>query len=125
MWINSMFLMSAAFAGPVSMADALPLLGNWTEINGPGAARIEPCKQTPGRLCAIGLARPGKDKTATVDTGIVMSNISADGVGRWRGIYHDGKRQLPATLRLVTPRVIELKVCLLFLCQTAKYGRAT
>lgn len=124
MWITKMILMTAALAEPATPANHSPLLGIWTEINGPGAARIEPCKQTAGRLCATGLARRANGQPGRVDAGIVLSDLALDGPNRWRGTYHDGKRQLPATVRLVSPRVVEMKVCILMFCQSARYARA-
>ncbi|OYY89976.1 MAG: hypothetical protein B7Y45_09650 [Sphingomonas sp. 28-66-16] len=117
-------LMTAALSDAVPMTSHSPLLGIWTEINGPGAARIEPCNQGPARLCATGLARRANGQPGRVDDGIVLSDITLDGPNRWRGTYHDGKRLLPATLRLMSPRVVEMKVCILVFCQTARYARA-
>ncbi|MBY0520311.1 MAG: hypothetical protein K2P79_07795 [Sphingomonas sp.] len=124
MWITKLMLMTAALTETAPMANASPLIGIWTEINGPGAARIEPCGQKPGKLCATGLARRGNGNQGRVDSGIVLSDLIADGPNRWRGSYHDGKRLLPATLRLMSPRVVEMKVCVMVFCRTARYGRA-
>jgi len=119
-----MMLLTTVLAEPVTLANHSPLLGIWTEINGPGAARIELCKQTAGRLCATGLARSKDGQPGRVDAGIVLSDLALDGPNRWRGTYHDGKRLLPATVRLVSPRVVEMKVCILLFCQSARYARA-
>lgn len=123
MWIKTLFLMTAAMSDLSPPHQLSPLLGSWTEINGPGAARIEPCQRQKGKLCAIGLTKSRDCKPGRVDNGIVLSEIAPIGAGRWRGLYHDGKRTLPATLRLVTPRVVEMKVCIFVLCQTARYAR--
>ncbi|WP_066652706.1 MULTISPECIES: hypothetical protein [Sphingomonas] len=100
-----------------------PLIGVWSEIDGTGAARIAPCAGNPDRLCAIGLARRSDGRAGRVDTGVVLSDITTSGNNRWRGTYHDGKRQLPATLQLATPRIVEMKVCLFLFCKTARYAR--
>lgn len=123
MLLTKLMLLTAALSDPAPMATHSPLLGVWTEINGPGAARIEPCKKSSGRLCATGLARRPNGLPGRVDDGLVLSNLALEGPNRWRGSYHDGKRLLPATLRLVTPRIVEMKVCIFLLCQTAKYAR--
>ncbi len=123
MWMTSLMLLTASFADAGSLEHS-PLVGTWTEINGPGAARIEPCGNLPGRLCATGLARRANGQPGRVDDGIVLSDIAVDGPNRWRGTYHDGKRLLPATLRLMSPRVVEMKVCIFMFCQTAHYARA-
>lgn len=124
MWMTKLMLMTAMLSDAATVTNPSPLLGTWTEINGPGAARIEPCAKVPGRLCAIGLARRANGQPGRVDTGIVLSDVTLDGPNRWRGTYHDGKRMLPATLRLMSPRVVEMKVCILLFCQTARYARA-
>lgn len=123
MFITKLLLMTAVLSEAAAMPNPSPLLGNWTEINGPGAARIEPCRKVAGRLCAVGLAKRAKGQADQVETGIVLSEIAMEGPNRWRGMYHDGKRLLPATLRLMSPRVVEMKVCILFFCQAARYAR--
>lgn len=123
MWIKTLFLMTAAMTDLSPSQQVSPLIGTWTEINGPGAARIEPCPRQKGKLCAIGLAPSRDGKPGRVDDGIVLSNVEAIGANRWRGSYHDGRRTLPATLRLVSPRVVEMRVCIFVLCQTARYSR--
>lgn len=120
--LKTITLLAAAFlAGKAFAAPASPLVGVWVEINGPGMARIAPCATLPDRLCAIGLAR--KAGASPVETGLVLSDIRAAGSNRWRGSYHDGNRTLPATLRIVGPQRVEMKVCLFVLCQTASYQR--
>jgi len=116
-------LMTAALADAAPQTALSPLLGVWTEIDGPGAARIVPCAQSTGQLCAIGLARRANGQPGRVDSGIVLSGLTPLGGNRWRGIYHDGSRRMPATLRLMSPRVVEMKVCILLFCQSARYGR--
>lgn len=123
MWMTKLMLMTAMLSEAGAMPNPSPLLGTWTEINGPGAARIEPCRTTPGRLCATGLARRANGQPGQVETGLVLSDVTLEGPNRWRGTYHDGKRLLPATLRLMSPRVVEMKVCILMFCQTAQYAR--
>jgi len=124
MWMTKLMLMTAMLSEAGAMPNPSPLLGTWTEINGPGAARIEPCRTTPDRLCATGLARRPNGQPGQTETGLVLSDVTLDGPNRWRGTYHDGKRLLPATLRLMSPRVVEMKVCILMFCQTAQYARA-
>lgn len=124
MWMTKMLLMTALLSEASATTSPSPLLGTWTEIDGPGMARIEPCSKLPGRLCAIGLARRTKGQPGQVETGIVLSDVTLDGANRWRGTYHDGSRRLPATLRLMSPRVVEMKVCILMFCKAARYARA-
>ncbi|MFZ4690094.1 MAG: hypothetical protein ACOYLS_12710 [Polymorphobacter sp.] len=124
MSIAKLVLMTLALSATVPMTDQSPLLGVWIEVNGPGAARIEPCKQMQDRLCAIGLARRAKGQPGLVDDGIVLSDLKLDGTNRWRGSYHDGKRLLPATVRFMSSQVVEMKVCILVICQSARYTRA-
>jgi len=121
-----LFVFLLALAGLADHALAStdsPLIGVWSEINGPGAARIAPCAANPDKLCAIGLARRSDGHAGRVDTGVVLSDITVSGSNRWRGTYHDGKRQLPATLQLAAPRIVEMKVCLFLFCKTARYAR--
>jgi len=123
MWMTKLMLMTAALAEAAPPTALSPLLGTWTEIDGPGAARIVPCTQHTQELCAIGLARRANGESGRAETGIVLSDLTPIGSNRWRGLYHDGGRRLPATLRLMSPRVVEMKVCILLFCQSAHYGR--
>lgn len=123
MWMTKLMLMTAALAEAGPQTALSPLLGVWTEIDGPGAARIVPCAERTGQLCAIGLARRANGQPGRVESGIVLSDLTPIGGNRWRGIYHDGGRSLPATLRLMSPRVVEMKVCIFLFCQSARYAR--
>lgn len=113
--VAAVLVASQALASPAS-----PLVGVWIEVDGPGKARIAPCADAADRLCAIGLAQRAG---TTVETGLVLSNIREAGISRWQGTYHDNKRHLPATLRLLDQRRVEMKVCVFILCQTATYTR--
>lgn len=106
---------TAAAAAKVS-----PLAGTWSEVKGPGLARIGPCPDAPTLLCAMGLDRraPGRP-----ETGLVLTGIRPSGPAKWRGTYHDGSRRLPATIRFSGPQQVEMKVCLVVICQTATYAR--
>ncbi len=125
MSILKLILSTAALTAAMPKPDNSPLLGVWVEIDGPGAARIEPCKQMQDRLCAIGLARRANGQPGLVDDGIVLSDLTLDGPNRWRGSYHDGKRRLPATVKLTSQQVVEMKVCVLVICQSVRYSRAS
>lgn len=113
----------ASAAAEAEAATPSPLVGTWTEIDGPGAARIAPCATAPERLCAIGLERRA-GSTDRVEGGIVLSDIAVSGTNAWRGRYHDGRRRYAASLRLLGPATVEMKVCVLFICQSARYGRS-
>lgn len=124
MLINAMLMMMPLLLATAPVAQALsPLIGTWTEINGPGAARIAACAKAPDRFCAVGLARRTSDGAARVETGTVLSDVAVTGLNQWRGTYHDGKRLLPATLRMIDRDVVEMKVCIFVLCQSARYRR--
>jgi uncharacterized protein (DUF2147 family) len=125
MSIAKLVLMTLALTAAMPMTDNAPLLGVWIEVNGPGAARIEPCKGMPERLCAVGLARRTNGQAGLADDGIVLSDLKLDGPNSWRGRYHDGKRLLPATVRFMSPQVVEMKVCVFVICQSARYARAS
>ena len=117
-------LLTAALAfaaGQAHAAPPSPLIGVWIEVNGPGMARIAPCARTVDALCATGLAR--RSQGAPAETGIVLSDVRPAPGDRWRGLYHQGKQRLPATLRLTDPDRVEMKVCLLLFCQSATYAR--
>lgn len=116
-----MFLVTVVvFVGEATAAPKSPLIGVWGEVNGSGTARIQPCAYNQN-LCAIGLSR--RAAAPPIETGIVLSAIRPAGQNRWRGTYHDGKRKLPASLRLTSHNRVEMKVCIAFLCQTATYNR--
>lgn len=120
--IKHLLITALAFAaGQAHAAPASPLIGVWIEVNGPGMARIAPCPNVDGALCATGLAR--RAQGGTTDTGIVLSDIRAAESNRWQGLHHQGKQRLPATLRLADADRVEMKVCLLLFCQTARYTR--
>lgn len=101
---------------------ASPLLGVWIEISGTGAARIAPCPQRPDALCAVGGERR-RDGSLSIGGAIVLENVVAAGANRWRGQYIDGGRKLPASISMEGTRVVAMKVCLLIVCQTARYER--
>ncbi len=112
----------ALFATTAHANPPSPLIGLWLEINGPGVAVIGPCPNGADRLCAMGMKpRNGVPRT---ETGLVLTNVTASGSNRWSGNYRDGKRELPATLKFVTRDVVEMKVCIFILCQTARYTRS-
>lgn len=111
----------AFFFGKATAAPSSPLIGLWLEVDGPGIARIEPCANNRKQLCAMGLSR--RSGAVAIETGIALSAIQPTGENRWRGSYHDGKRKLPATLRMANANRVEMKVCILVLCQTATYTR--
>jgi uncharacterized protein (DUF2147 family) len=118
------FLLAAAFvAGLASANPSSPLLGVWIEMNGPGVARIDHCPDNPGRLCAVGLAR-GADGSHE-PTGPVLEGIRPDGANRWRATYLDGGRRFPATLRLTGEHRVEMRVCILVLCERVTFTRRT
>lgn len=124
MSISKLVVLAAALTAVAPMPERSPLVGVWIEVNGPGAARIEPCRQLQDRLCAIGMAPRSNGQTGMVDDGIVLSDLKLDGVNRWRGSYHDGNRLLPATVRFMSPQVVEMKVCVFVICQSVRYARS-
>jgi uncharacterized protein (DUF2147 family) len=119
--LKRIILLATAFvAGQAVATPTSPLIGMWVEVNGTGMARIGPCSTSVDRLCATGIAR----RSGTLlETGLVMSDIRTSGANRWRGTYLDNGRSLPATLKRVGERHIELKVCIFVLCQSATYER--
>jgi uncharacterized protein (DUF2147 family) len=110
------------WAGQASAAPVSPLLGVWAEVNGPGMARLAPCPRSAELVCATGLSRNSAGKVT--EKGLVLTDVRLEGANRWRGTYHDGSRKLPATLRMAGPNQVQMKVCLLVICQTATYARA-
>lgn len=99
-----------------------PLLGTWSEVGGPGIARIEPCVAASQALCAMGLARNKEGRL--VETGVALSDLRPDGSNRWKGAYHHGRQRLSATVSMIDQRRVKLRVCMLVLCQTAIYVRS-
>lgn len=116
----SLFATTLLFAA--ATATNSPLVGTWAEIGGTGAARIERCAANSDQLCATGLARRADGKPGFVDDGLVLTGIIVAGKG-WKGTYLDGNRKLPAELNLESADKVRMKVCLLFMCQTARYAR--
>jgi uncharacterized protein (DUF2147 family) len=119
---KTILLLIIAFClGKAAAAPSSSLVGVWVETNGPGAARIAPCTANRQQLCATGLAlRKGGEVS---ETGTALSAIEAKGQNSWRGLYHHGKRKLPAIIRLTGRDQVEMKVCLAFICRTARYTR--
>lgn len=109
---------------PSEPASASPLRGMWTEVDGPGAARIAACTTPSNRLCATGYERRTNGSIGRA-VGLVLVDLREDGPRRWRGTYLDGNRRLPATVRLVSPTMVTMRVCLLVLCQTVSYRRTS
>lgn len=112
-----------ALATAASAATPSPLDGVWSEIDGPGAARIAPCPNQPLAMCATALRKKAGSAPVASDGHVVLKAVVPDGTNRWKGTYMDGTRALPATLRFAARDVVEMKVCILFICQSARYRR--
>lgn len=124
MFKNCLILILIVIAFKVDAANPpSPLVGTWQEVGGTGMARIEPCAATPQALCATGLARNKAGKI--VETGLVLSGVTATGRDAWKGTYRGDGRKLPATLQLLSPQRVRMKVCLLVVCQSATYEKVS
>jgi uncharacterized protein (DUF2147 family) len=120
---NELIISILALATAASAAAPSPLDGVWSEINGPGAARIAPCSRQGQAMCATALRRAAGGAPVASDGHLVLRSVVPDGNNRWKGTYIDGSRALPATLRFAARDVVEMKVCILFICQSARYRR--
>jgi len=117
--ITALLLMANTLPSPPS-----PLAGVWTEIDGPGAARIAPCASNTRALCALGLEKRKDGSISQNPGGVVLQNVIVKGKDRWSGTYLNGKQKLPATIKLVGGNIVEMKVCMAaIICQTARYRR--
>lgn len=118
---NCLVFILLFIAVKLNAATPSPLVGTWQEIGGPGIARIGPCAAAPQALCATGLSRNKSGQL--VETGLVLSGVTATGSGRWKGTYRADGRKLPATLQLLSPQRVKMKVCILAFCQSATYQK--
>lgn len=108
-----------AFALP-ARADAPKLEGDWRAVDGSSLVRIAPCRNAAGFCATVLEERPAPGEPSSVGK-VVVRNLAADGKA-WKGLYSDGTRDLPATVRPVGEH-LEFKVCLGPLCDTARFAR--
>jgi uncharacterized protein (DUF2147 family) len=120
---NELIISILALAAAASATSPSPLDGVWSEIDGPGAARIAPCPNQSQTMCAFALRKKAGSAPVASDGHAVLKAVVPDGNNRWKGTYIDGSRALPATLRFAARDVVEMKVCILFICQSARYRR--
>jgi uncharacterized protein (DUF2147 family) len=121
MFRNCLIVILLVIAFRADAAAPSPLVGTWQEVGGTGMARIEACSGAPQVLCGTGLARNKAGQL--VETGLVLSGVTAAGKDRWKGTYRGDGRKLPATLQLLGPKRVKMKVCLLAFCQSATYEK--
>lgn len=119
LFILSLFALAAATA----TTPASPLDGVWSEIDGPGAARIASCGPQRQAMCATAMRKKAGGAPVPADGRLVLKAVVPSGNNRWSGTYIDGSRALPATLRFASRDVVEMRVCIMFFCQTARYRR--
>ncbi|MDX2234659.1 MAG: hypothetical protein NW200_09185 [Hyphomonadaceae bacterium] len=104
-------------------AESADLRGVWTAEDGSGAARIDVCERSVDRLCATVIAETPEPGAPSTIGSVVLSNLAPAGPSRWRGLYHTGTQNLPATIRARGADQVEMRVCVGIFCSTEKYRR--
>ncbi len=98
--------------------------GDWVLDDGSAVARVAPCAHEPSRLCAIVVQEvlaPGEESALNQ---IVVRDIRSTGPGQFSGLYQIGpQKTLPATIKVRSATMIEMKVCMTIFCQTIKLVR--
>lgn len=124
--ILAILLLSGMAAMPGTAGAMQGLEGRWKSFGG----EIELRHCSPGKgLCAV--VASGDDSTdsmASIVGQVTARDIVADGPGRWRGRYVADNKDLAVTIRLRSPDVAEMRVCLLswfpyLLCEASQFQR--
>lgn len=118
MVIAAVVALAAATATP-----APSLVGIWEAADRSSLARIAPCAPGAVPLCATTLKEtllPGEAPTVGK---VILRDIVAARPAQWKGTYMLGSTGLPATVRLIEPDLVEMKVCRWVFCQSGRYRR--
>lgn len=120
------------------------LAGEWATQGYVARVRIDRCFDVPNALCGTitwlwetldsqGMPMPDAKnpspqlRTRPLLSLVLLRNFRSDGIDRWSGgeIYNpENGRTYSATLRLRTNDILEVKGCVLFVCQTQIWRRA-
>jgi uncharacterized protein (DUF2147 family) len=114
-------LVSAASQASPAVLD---IKGDWVVDDGSAVARVAPCAYEPSRLCAIVIQEvlaPGEESALNQ---IVVRDIRPTKQGQFSGHYQIGpQKTLPATIKIRSATVLEMKVCMGIFCDTIKLVR--
>ena len=98
--------------------------GDWVLEDGSAVSRVAPCAYEPSRLCATVIQEvlaPGEESALNQ---IVVRDIRPTGPGQFSGLYRIGpQKTLPATIKVRSATILELKVCMTVFCDTIKLVR--
>lgn len=108
------------FAALPALADAPTLEGDWRAVDGSSLVRIAACRDNAGLCATVIEEKPAPGEPSSVGK-VVVRNLTTNGKA-WKGLYNDGTRDLPATVRPVGDD-LEFKVCMGPLCDTARFAR--
>lgn len=119
--VAPLVLVSAASQASPAVID---IKGDWVLDDGSAVARVSPCAYEPSRLCAIVIQEvlaPGEESALNQ---IVVRDIRPTKPGQFSGQYQIGpQKTLPATIKIRSTTVLEMKVCMTIFCQTIKLVR--
>jgi uncharacterized protein (DUF2147 family) len=108
------------FTALPALADAPTLEGDWRAVDGSSLVRIAACRGAAGLCATVIEEKPAPGEPSSLGK-VVVRNLTASG-NAWKGLYNDGTRDLPATVRPVG-ETLEFKVCMGPLCDTARFAR--
>ena len=119
--VAPLVLVSAASQASPAVSD---IKGDWVLDDGSAVARVAPCAYAPSRLCAIVIQEvlaPGEESALNQ---IVVRDIRPTKQGQFSGHYQIGpQKTLPATIKIRSATVLEMKVCMGIFCDTIKLVR--
>jgi uncharacterized protein (DUF2147 family) len=117
-------LLPVLAATPHASAEDASILGRWAPMDGSAVIAVAPCARQAG-LCAVVEQEMLAVGEQSLLGQVVVRDLVPAGQGRWRGRYVESGVNYGASVRLVSTRVIEFRVCVApLLCQTERYQRA-
>lgn len=119
--VAPLVLVSAASQASPAVSD---IKGDWVLDDGNAVARVAPCAYAPSRLCAIVIQEvlaPGEESALNQ---VVVRDIRPTKLGQFSGQYQIGpQKTLPATIKIRSATVLEMKICMGIFCDTIKLVR--
>jgi uncharacterized protein (DUF2147 family) len=110
---------------PHASAEDAGILGRWSPMDGSAIINVAPCATQAARLCAVVEQETLAPGEQSLRGQVVVRDLAPSGNGRWRGRYVESGVDYGATVRLVSARLVEFRICVApFLCETERYQRA-
>ncbi len=122
--LSVVVLLAIAAGAPGAAAQDAGIGGRWSPMDGSTIINIAPCAAQASRLCAVVEQETLAPGEPSLRGQVVVGDLAPSGRGRWRGRYVEGGVDYGATVRLISPSLVEFRICVApFLCATDRYRR--